>query len=98
MVPSCYTVKTSIRPNHLGISVLRTHLTTDNLVLGVHWTGGEKAQTSSPTFWMQPSWDDTSASVSICCKTIWKGVVSFQQNAVLKLQRVIHRASRASVL
>lgn len=29
-------------------------------------TARERRGTSSPTFWMQPSWDDTSASTSMC--------------------------------
>lgn len=35
----------------------------------------EKARSSSPTFPTQPSCDDTSASISICCKTMLKGVL-----------------------
>ena len=38
------------------------------------WEGRWRG-TSLPTFWMQPSCDDTSASVSICCKTIGKGLL-----------------------
>lgn len=60
------------------------------------WEGRWRG-TSLPTFWMQPSCDDTSASVSICCKTIWKRVVSFQPSPVLELQWAIHmQAEQAS--
>lgn len=68
------TVQTSIRPNIIRIPVLCTHSATHSASLTNRATDlathgpqqGRRCGTSSPTFWMQPSWDDTSVSVSMC--------------------------------
>ena len=101
---TCCTMKTSICLDPWGIMCSPDHRWPHTRELGLNQSAGStgmqaqqegrRRRTSLPTFWMQPSCDDTSASVSICCKTIWKRVVSFREHGPRATVGYTH-ASRA---